>query len=458
PPNGADSSLSPPYFPQSPTLSLPSETSNDNSVTSSLLLNRQTSNDDSNQQSKRKCSLSQYNERKRLKNEILSPPTTPTTPQSSTNTDTDLRLNGRKPLSPDKLRDKESIPFYADTLLQSNFKNNDQSKSPMRMDDEKIIEDGFATEKMFVNDERPSLLPQSQAIDITPLSPVKDENVRTTDDTQSSKDTVYKSNLSEPGVKKIMKKKVVWADEKSYALVQTSYYELEDSEMVHMIARGMDKNISISQLEKLMERDLKRRIGAGQVVSPYGLGELNDDNDKPPLNLKRIIIPETIPQITINSQERLIQDNREKTVLQAIFISRLFLPESATEPDFEICERNEPKIIPFDDVNTLAHNQTLSNANILTTNVSSTTNNSITTPYDPVADILRNAYSNVHGHLAPPSTVSNTSSTASILPSTTIKANDDFCNTLNSILAQQKVLNLAQTPTVPSIIPTTIRK
>lgn len=166
-------------------------------------------------------------------------------------------------------------------------------------------------------------------------------------------DTVIKSNLSEPGVKKIIKKKVIWADEKNQTLVHTSFFEVDDSELsdMHLFARTCAANISIAQIEKVMERDLRKRRGIQDMNS-------NDNDDKqnlPPLPpLIKILLPDTIQIPQIVSQERFVQEEREKTVLQALFI-RSFLPDSPGEPDGDLVghshsERSEPKVIPLEDV------------------------------------------------------------------------------------------------------------
>jgi len=146
---------------------------------------------------------------------------------------------------------------------------------------------------------------------------------------------------------------VIWADEKNQTLVQTSFFEVDDSEIsdMHMFARTCAANMSIAQLEKVMERDLRKRRGVQDMNS-------NDNDDKqystPLPNLIKILLPDTIQIPPIISQERFVQEEREKTVLQALFI-RSFLPDSPGEPDGDLVgnnttERNEPKLIPLEDV------------------------------------------------------------------------------------------------------------
>ncbi|CAF3318554.1 unnamed protein product, partial [Rotaria sp. Silwood2] len=198
--------------------------------------------------------------------------------------------------------------------------------------------------------------------------------------------TIIKSNLSEPGVKKVIKKKVIWADEKNQTLVQTSFFEVDDSELsdMHIFARTCAANISIAQLEKVMERDLRKRRGIQDINSI-------DNDDKqilvPLPSLIKIILPDTIQIPQIVSQERLVQEEREKTVLQALFI-RSFLPDSPGEPDGDLIghnhiERSEPKLIPLEDDTSSSLSSTVipvNSNNITTTNIPLVSiNNPITT-------------------------------------------------------------------------------
>jgi hypothetical protein len=156
--------------------------------------------------------------------------------------------------------------------------------------------------------------------------------------------------LSEPGVKKLIKKKVIWADEKDQSLVQTSFFEIDDSERIdmHSFARQCATNMSIAQLEKLMERDVRKRQGLQDITSLD-----NDDRQNlPPLpRLIRVLLPDTMSTPIIKSQERIVQEEREKIVLQALFI-RSFLPDSPGEPDGDLIGNSniEPKLIPLEDV------------------------------------------------------------------------------------------------------------
>ncbi|CAF4441641.1 unnamed protein product, partial [Rotaria sp. Silwood2] len=297
--------------------STPSPTSTNSQTKMNISINRQSSDELNSQQGKRKFSLSQYIERKKLKSNEL---------QQTSLADTDMRIN-----------------------------NTGNSK---------------ASPPTSIDDDLPNISDNQSVI-----SPKPDET-----------NTIIKSNLSEPGVKKVIKKKVIWADEKNQTLVQTSFFEVDDSELsdMHIFARTCAANISIAQLEKVMERDLRKRRGIQDINSI-------DNDDKqilvPLPSLIKIILPDTIQIPQIVSQERLVQEEREKTVLQALFI-RSFLPDSPGEPDGDLIghnhiERSEPKLIPLEDDTSSSLSSTVipvNSNNITTTNIPLVSiNNPITT-------------------------------------------------------------------------------
>jgi hypothetical protein len=154
-----------------------------------------------------------------------------------------------------------------------------------------------------------------------------------------------KSNLSEPGVKKAVKKRLMWADEKQQALVQTSFFEVDESERTntHAFAHHCTNQISIADIEKLLERDLRHQQTSQDHDDRRSLPSL------PPLI--RIALPDTIHSPIVKSHQRIVQNEREQTALQALFI-RSFLPDSPGEPDGDSSEHStiETKLIPIEDV------------------------------------------------------------------------------------------------------------
>jgi hypothetical protein len=97
-----------------------------------------------------------------------------------------------------------------------------------------------------------------------------------------------------------------------------------------------------------MERDLRKR----QNLQDINSFDNDDRQNLPPLpRLIPILLPDTLQIPVVKSQERLVQEEREKTVLQALLM-RTFLLDSPGEPDGDLLgnSNNEPKTIPFDDV------------------------------------------------------------------------------------------------------------
>ena len=283
---------------------------------------RQTSDEFNAQQGKRKFSLSQYKERKRLKSDEL----------QSTHADTDMRLHTAEPL---KVRSRLDLSGIEDRChpLQPTSPIDDSADPPHPA----------------------AISPKSE--EICKGTHGRARRLRSRLHRLFSLDTVMKSNLSEPGVKKVLKKKVIWADDKNHALVQTSFFEVDDSELsdMHIFARTCATNISIAQLEKVMERDFRKRRGAQHDVNASDTDDKQHATAQPLPPLLRILFPEAIQFPPVVSQERAVQEEREKTVLQALFI-RSFLPDSPGEPDGGdlagggTASQTEPKLIPLEDV------------------------------------------------------------------------------------------------------------
>ncbi|CAF3418799.1 unnamed protein product [Rotaria sp. Silwood1] len=260
-------------------------------------------------QGKRKLSLSQYQEHKRL-----------------------------------KLNDIEEN-FSADVDMRIHTMDNIKNSPPTAMDEDSTI------------------ISENQSV----VSP-KIENI--------DKDRIIKSNLSQPGLKKLIKKKLIWADEKNQALVQTSFFEIDDSELadMHAFARQCATNLSIAQVEKLWEHDLRKQQSLEKINS-------SDNDDKQNLvswpTLIRILLPDTIVQ----SQKRLEQEKREKNVLKT-FLTSSFLSDRQGELNGDLLgnSTNEPKLIPLDNNNTLSVSNevsSLNNNNSTSTNISLASTNPI---------------------------------------------------------------------------------
>ncbi|CAF4120896.1 unnamed protein product [Rotaria sp. Silwood2] len=286
--------------------------------------------------------------------------------ETSTCTSPPISNRERNSLSINKSNDEFNSPQGKRKLSLSQYKEHKRLKS------NDIIENFSADVDMRINtmentknspptviDEDSAVVSENQVV----VSP-KMENI--------SKDRVFiKSNLSEPGLKNIRKKKLIWADEKNQALVQTLFFELDDTEVadMHAFARQCAANISIAQVEKLWERDLRKQQSLENINS-------SDNDDRQNLlswpTLIRILLPDTIVQ----SQKRLAQQEREKNVLKT-HCTPSFLPDRTGEPNGDLLGNstsasNEPKLIPLDNnTASLVSNQvsSLNNNNSTSTNI-----------------------------------------------------------------------------------------
>ncbi|CAF3508187.1 unnamed protein product [Rotaria socialis] len=150
-------------------------------------------------------------------------------------------------------------------------------------------------------------------------------------------DKMIKSNLSEPGVRKLIKKRLIWADENNQVLEQISFFETDNAELaeMHGSRHSCTTDLSIVQTKKLFEHDLHQR------------------QSLPPLpTLIRILLPDTIRIPAARSQESLLQEKCEKNALSALSIPA-FLLDRPSEPNgdllgYSTMERKEPKLIPLD--------------------------------------------------------------------------------------------------------------
>lgn len=156
-----------------------------------------------------------------------------------------------------------------------------------------------------------------------------------------------KSNLTEPGVKKVTKKKVVWADTCSKLLEQVSYFYLDESERENK--KAAFKGGDFDKIEKLNEKELKFKHHEDEMIVPDG-----SEISLPWPSLIPLELPDHIVQPEIKSVEHEIQLKREQNIL-AVLMFKQFLPDSPSEPtDSDNINSNTEgftsKIIPLDDV------------------------------------------------------------------------------------------------------------
>lgn len=132
------------------------------------------------------------------------------------------------------------------------------------------------------------------------------------------------------------KKQLKWKAQED--LEEVRYFELDVTERCNVTRTFTD----LKHMERVDERNkymLARKVDADDMMveRTAWLPLIAIDNVPPH--------PEGV-----NSQERRIQQNRERTILQALYFNRHMIPDSPAEPDVEVYSISEPVHIPMDDV------------------------------------------------------------------------------------------------------------
>jgi hypothetical protein len=188
-----------------------------------------------------------------------------------------------------------------------------------------------------------------------------------------------KSNMAEPGLKSVSKKRVSWADAHSKPIEHVQTFYLDEAEKCNLkitkiflfktkylkyyITRKAIKKSAfqegqdISKIEKLNEKELRFKspnfpmenefITEMDTTSTVSSGPKWPSNGLTPIDLpENIIIPE------IKSDENEIQTKREQSTL-AVLVFKQFCPDSASEPneaDSKSSLDTITKIIPLEDI------------------------------------------------------------------------------------------------------------
>jgi hypothetical protein len=208
-------------------------------------------------------------------------------------------------------------------------------------------------------------------IDEKPISKLLNDNnnVNSTDKINELKNenNLYKSNLAEPTLKKLNKKKVLWADthtngSKQLEIVQYFYLDEIEREIKRSaltdLKNGSDIGDIGAKIEKLNEKELKFKMSPTSFNNTINTANknINEIKNNWPSSLIPIDLPESIPIPEIKSIEHEIQLKREQNTL-AVLVFKQFLPDSPSEPNESdnLTNKTNPldfyptKIIPFDD-------------------------------------------------------------------------------------------------------------
>ncbi|CAK8674383.1 unnamed protein product [Clavelina lepadiformis] len=171
-------------------------------------------------------------------------------------------------------------------------------------------------------------------------------------------------------------KTVRWHDDSRLESIR--YFELEEGERVNVTTQNFKDAL---HRDRLQERE---RMGG---FHPKGDG----DWKKP----KLIDLPAQLVEIGCNSLERELQNKREKSVLQVIFLTPDMIPDCPVEPDPEPYEMIPPKMIPLDDPNEPAPVTSTpsptpeENPDVLTNMISTVVGNGSKTSDEHIKDKLR---------------------------------------------------------------------
>lgn len=132
------------------------------------------------------------------------------------------------------------------------------------------------------------------------------------------------------------KKSLRWKPQE--LLEEVRFFELDENERVNVTKTFID----MKQMERVNEREVllnARKLGMEDLMV--------EQTAWVPL-----IIVDDVPEhpMGVNSKERIIQADREKTCLKTIYFDRASIPDSPHEPDVIALQNVEPPVIPLFDV------------------------------------------------------------------------------------------------------------
>ncbi|XP_065075256.1 muscle M-line assembly protein unc-89-like [Ochlerotatus camptorhynchus] len=302
---------------------------------------------------------------------LLSPPTSPTREDKEPATSTTAAVGPSSPVSsgPASPTNVVAAPmsFYRDTLADSEETAEDKKEQPEKSEP---ADAPVAAEPESAVETKPEEIPDTPAEpddedeDVVKKPKRLKSEVIEDDDADDRNDLIdavgddvakkMEAEVPEkklpgpgcgpdgpPGVlvihrRKGPKKQLKWKAQED--LEEVRYFELDVTERCNVTRTFTD----LKHLERVDERNkymLARKVDAEDMMveRTAWLPLIAIDNVPPH--------PEGV-----NSQERRIQQNRERTILQALYFNRHMIPDSPAEPDVDVYSISEPMHIPMDDV------------------------------------------------------------------------------------------------------------
>ncbi|XP_076343040.1 serine/threonine-protein phosphatase 1 regulatory subunit 10-like isoform X2 [Tachypleus tridentatus] len=229
--------------------------------------------------------------------------------------------------------------FYKDTLETST-----DEKEETEGGESKVSERKESTSSTIIEESPQSPTETSAVLESTKQTireqPVDDTGEADWIDSEKDRTIQYPlQSILSHGKRKKEKKMVKWPQE--HKLQQVYFFEMDETERVnvnHTKEFGDMKHIEM-RLERQARETVRRLMDDHMEETipwkvPYPIDFL-----------QQLVVP------GLNSQEKILQQEKQQTTLQEIFFNKNMLPDTPQEPEPQLFHAQEPVIIPLEDEN-----------------------------------------------------------------------------------------------------------